>query len=79
VHFQFILDVQVSSDVSIRSSSSCGSTMIVTDFANGWNSVKVCICDGLSACTAVLVDGMSSTLATFARSITLWSVTVGCY
>jgi hypothetical protein len=69
----------MSSDVSILNSSSCGSTMMVTDFAIGWNSVSG-FCGGVVVtCTSVLVDGMSFAFPTFARSITLWSVTVGCY
>lgn len=75
----YIWRASMSSDVSIPNSSSCGSTMMVTDFAIGWNSVNGFCCDVVVACTSVLVDGISFAFPTFARSITLWSVTVGCY
>jgi hypothetical protein len=70
----------MSSAVSILRSSSCGSTVMVTDFATvGYFISGLCYCVVVSY-TSVLHDGRSLPLPTLARSITLWSVIVrGCY
>jgi hypothetical protein len=70
----------ISSALSILNSSSCGSTVMVTVFANMGYCASGLGCLGcyfVVSCTSVLDDGRVLTLSALARSITLWSVIFG--